>query len=95
MRLKPEAKDVVAAIREEDDYEPEGYTLYGYATVQARAQAVKQADSFKPPVVIDALKAGTFDTVIGKIGFDEKGDVTGISTFVWYVFGKGDYSLVK
>jgi hypothetical protein len=33
--------------------------------------------------------------VLGKIGFDEKGDVTGISTFIWYVFGKEDYSLVK
>ena len=35
MRLKPEARDVVAAIREEDAYEPEGYTLYSYGAVQA------------------------------------------------------------
>jgi branched-chain amino acid transport system substrate-binding protein len=95
MRLNPEARDVVAAIREEDAYEPEGYTLYAYGAVQAWAQAVKQAGSFKTDSVIDALKSGTFDTVLGKIGFDEKGDVTGISTFVWYVFGKEDYSPVK
>lgn len=95
MRLKPEARDVVAAIREEDAYEPDGYTLYAYGTVQAWAQAVKQAGSLKPEAVIDALKTGSFDTVLGKIGFDEKGDVTGISNFVWYVFGKEDYSLVK
>ena len=95
MRLKPEARDVVAAIREEDAYEPEGYTLYAYGAVQAWAQAVKQAGSLKPEAVIDVLKTGSFDTVLGKIGFDEKGDVTGISTFVWYVFGKEDYSLVK
>jgi branched-chain amino acid transport system substrate-binding protein len=95
MRLKPEARDVVAAIREEDAYEPDGYTLYSYGAVQAWAQAVKQAGSLKPKAVIDALRAGSFDTVLGKIGFDEKGDVTGISNFVWYVFGKEDYSLVK
>jgi branched-chain amino acid transport system substrate-binding protein len=95
MRQKPEARDVVAAIREEDAYEPEGYTLYSYGAVQAWAQAVKQAGSLKPGAVINALKTGSFDTVIGKIGFDEKGDVTGMSTFVWYVFGKEDYSLVK
>jgi branched-chain amino acid transport system substrate-binding protein len=95
MRLKPEAQDVVAAIREEDAYEPEGYTLYGYGAVQAWAQAVKQAGSLKPEAVIDALRAGSFDTVLGKIGFDEKGDVTGMDTFVWYVFGKEDYSPVK
>ena len=95
MRLKPEAGDVVAAIREEDAYEPEGYTLYSYGAVQAWAQAVKQAGSLKPEAVINALRAGSFDTVLGKIGFDEKGDVTGISTFVWYVFDKENYSLVK
>ena len=49
----------------------------------------------QPGAVIDALKAGSFDTVLGKIGFDENGDVTGVSTFVWYIFGKEDYSLVK
>ena len=95
MRLKPEARDVVAAIREEDAYEPDGYTLYSYGTVQAWAQAVEQVGSLKTKAVINALRTGSFDTVIGKIGFDEKGDVTGMSTFVWYVFGKEDYSPVK
>ena len=95
MRLKPEAGDVVAAIREQDAYEPEGYTLYSYGAVQAWAQAVEQAGSLKPKAVIKALREGSFDTVLGKIGFDEKGDVTGISTFVWYVFGKEDYSPAK
>ena len=95
MRLKPGARDVVAAIREEDAYEPGGYTLYSYGAVQAWAQAVKQAGSLKPKAVIDVLRSGSFDTVLGKIGFDEKGDVTGISTFVWYVFGKENYSLAE
>ncbi len=95
MRLKPEAQDVAAAIREEDSYEPEGFTLYAYGAVQAWAQAVEQAGSLKPRAVIKALREGSFDTVMGKIGFDEKGDVTGISTFVWYVFGKENYSPVK
>jgi len=95
MRLNPAARDVAAAIREEDAYEPDGYTLYSYGAVQAWAQAVKQADSLKPKAVIKALREGSFDTVLGKIGFDEKGDVTGISTFVWYVFGKEDYSMAK
>ena len=95
MRLKPEAQDVVAAIREEDAYEPDGYTMYSYAAVQAWEQAIKEAGSLKPEAVIDALRSGSFDTVIGKIGFDKKGDVTGISTFIWYVFDKEDYSPVK
>jgi branched-chain amino acid transport system substrate-binding protein len=95
MRLNPEARDVVAAIREEDAFEPDGFTLYSYGAVQAWAQAVKQAGSLKPKAVIKALREGSFDTVLGKIGFDEKGDITGISNFVWYVYGKEDYSMVK
>ncbi len=91
MRLNPEAEDVVAAIREEYGFEPEGYTLYGYGAVQAWAQAVNQANSLDLNDVINVLKSGTFDTVLGKIGFDEKGDVTGISSFVWNVFEEGGY----
>ena len=95
MRLKPEAEDVAASIREEYDYEPDGYTLYSYGAVQAWAQAVEQAGSFKPDAVINALKSATFNTVIGKIGFNEKGDVTGLSGFVWYVYGKETYALAE
>jgi branched-chain amino acid transport system substrate-binding protein len=95
MRLKPEAATVTAAFRDEEGYEPAGYTLYSYGVVQAWAQAVQQADSVEPSAVIGALKAGSFDTVLGKIGFDEKGDVKGLSAFVWYVFGKENFALAE
>ncbi len=95
IRLKPEAATVTAAFRDEEDYEPAGFTLYSYGAVQAWAQAVQQAGSLQPDAVIDALKAGSFDTALGKIGFDEKGDVTGLSAFVWYVVGEEDYMLAE
>ena len=95
MRLNPEAEEVVAAIREEYGFEPEGYTLYGYGAVQAWAQAVNKANSLDLKDVTEALKSGTFDTVLGTIGFDEKGDVTGISSFVWNVFEKQGYVPVQ
>ncbi len=93
LRSRPEIQAVVSFFRDDYGYEPEGYTLYSYGVVQAWAQAVKQADSLKPDAVINALREGSFDTVLGKIGFDEKGDITGVSNFVWYVFGKEEYSL--
>jgi branched-chain amino acid transport system substrate-binding protein len=95
MRTKPEAATVTAAFRDEEDYEPAGFTLYSYGAVQAWAQAVQQAGSLEPGAVIDALKAGSFDTALGKIGFDEVGDVTGLSAFVWYVVGEKDYMLAE
>ncbi len=91
IRLKPEAATVVAAFHDEEDFDPGGFTLYSYGAVQAWAQAVEQAGSLKPDAVIGALKEGSFDTVLGKIGFDEKGDVTGLSSFVWYVFEGESY----
>ena len=42
----------------------------------------------------DALRAKEFDTVLGRIGFDAKGDVTGYDTFVWYRWNDGDYAPV-
>ena len=35
------------------------------------------------------LRDEDFDTVLGRIGFDDKGDVTGYEPFVWYVW-QGD-----
>ena len=40
--------------------------------------------------VITALRSHQFDTVLGEIGFDEKGDVT-TPGFVWYVWKNGEY----
>ena len=85
------AEDVVAAVREEYGFEPEGYTLYGYGAVQVWAHAVSKANSLDLQDVIKVLKTETFDSVMGTIGFDEKGDVTGISSFVWNVFEKDGY----
>jgi branched-chain amino acid transport system substrate-binding protein len=95
MRLNPEAEEVVAAIREEYGFEPEGYTLYGYGAVQVWAQAVSRADSLDLKAVIKVLRTEKFDTVLGKIGFDQKGDVTGISSFVWNVHEKEGYVPVQ
>ena len=36
------------------------------------------------------LQRHEFETVLGKIGFDEKGDITAPS-FVWYVWQNGEY----
>lgn len=95
LRLRPEAASVVQSIRDNYAYEPEGYTLYAYAAVQTWAQAVEKAGSTDEEAVIRALRTETFDTVLGKIGFDAKGDVTGVSAFVWYRWTGDDYVPVE
>jgi branched-chain amino acid transport system substrate-binding protein len=81
----PRAADVVAQFQAQG-YEPLGYTLYAYAAVQVWAQAVEAAGSLDLDAVIDAMHSRQFDTVLGRIGFDAKGDVTGFEPWGWYVW---------
>jgi branched-chain amino acid transport system substrate-binding protein len=93
VRVNPEAKPVVEKFRAEG-YEPEGTTLYSYAAIQAWAQAVEKAGTVEPKAVAAALHANQFDTVLGWIGFDAKGDVTGYEPFTWFVWREGNYAPV-
>ena len=74
----------------ETGFEPEGYTFFGYAAVQAWAQAAAQAGSTEADRVSDALRAGEFRTTLGTIRFDDRGDLRD-NAFVWYVWQDGAY----
>jgi ABC-type branched-subunit amino acid transport system substrate-binding protein len=54
------------------------------AVVQAWARAVEHAGIFATEVVALALHSHQFDAALGRIGFDEKGDVVGYGTYVWH-----------
>jgi branched-chain amino acid transport system substrate-binding protein len=82
---RPQAKDVVAQFHAQG-YEPLGYTLYTYAAVQVWAQAVAAAGSLDLDAVTLAMHSRQFDTVLGRIGFDQKGDVRGFEPWGWYVW---------
>lgn len=88
-RKNPNAADVVKEFKDKG-IEPEGYVLYTYAAIQAWAQAVKDAGSVDTEAVQKALHAGKFDTVLGDLSFDDKGDVT-LPGYVWYVWENGSY----
>jgi branched-chain amino acid transport system substrate-binding protein len=75
-------------------YEPEAYTLYTYGTIQAWAQAVEKAKATDTKKVAEVLKKDKFETVLGQIGFDGKGDVTAPG-YVMYVWKAGQYDYVK
>ncbi|HSA79217.1 MAG TPA: branched-chain amino acid ABC transporter substrate-binding protein [Geminicoccaceae bacterium] len=92
-RTNKEAAALVEQFRA-DGYEPEGLTLYSYAGVQVWAQAVEKAGTVAPKAVAETLRTHQFDTVLGTIGFDEKGDVYGYEPFVWYVWQEGNYAPV-
>ena len=88
-RKNPSAAPVVKKFRD-TGYDPEGYTLYTYGAIQAWVDAVTKTGSVDTNKVSDALRANQFDTVLGKIGFDAKGDVTAPG-YVFYRWSNGTY----
>jgi branched-chain amino acid transport system substrate-binding protein len=66
-----------------------------YAAFQVWAQSVEKAGTFATKAVADALRTHEFETVLGRIGFDDKGDVTGYETFAWHVWKDGNYAPVE
>ena len=84
------AAKVVAAL-EGAGKTTEGYVLYTYAAIQAWADAVKAAGSTDFDAVVKALDDGEFDTVLGKLSFDDKGDVS-LPGYVFYEWHDGKYA---
>jgi branched-chain amino acid transport system substrate-binding protein len=88
-RQNAEAGPVVERFRA-SGFEPEGDTLTAYGAVQVWAQAAEKAGSLALQAMIAALREHRFDTVLGAIDFDEKGDVT-TQTPIWHVWRGGEY----
>lgn len=88
-RIRPEARQVVEKFKAKN-INPEFYTLYAYASVQIIAEAARRANSLEPKVVAQAMRDGKpFNTILGNIAFNEKGDVTH-HDFVMYTWSKVD-----
>src|SRR6201997_3153507 len=81
-RKKPTAAAVVKKFKEKG-IDPEGYTLYSYAAFQVWSQAAAKAGTTDPKKVAETIKGGTWDTVLGKIAYDKKGDITVIDYVVY------------
>ena len=90
-RKRPQAAEAVARFRARN-VDPEGYVLYTYAAAQIWAEAAKKINSVEPRRVAEAMKAsGPWQTVLGPIAFNAKGDVT-VPDFVFYVWRNGAYA---
>ena len=93
-RNKPTAKAIVEKF-EAKNIDPEGYTLYTYAAMQVWTQAVAKAKTTDPKKVMETIKAGDWDTVLGKMGFDAKGDIKVIDYVVYKWDAKGNYTEIN
>ncbi len=90
-RNNPAAKEVVDKFKAAG-YDPEGYTLYSYAAVQAWAQAATATKGTDGHKIAEWLRAGnTFHTVLGDLSLNEKGDIKD-AKYVWYKWTAGKYA---
>ncbi|QIB35520.1 branched-chain amino acid ABC transporter substrate-binding protein [Ancylobacter pratisalsi] len=90
-RKIPSAAKVVEEFTK-NNIDPEGYVLYTYAAGQVLQQSVEATKSLDPMKVAEYMHSGkTFDTVLGKLSFDKKGDRTS-GDYVVYVWKDGGYS---
>ncbi|CAI8968802.1 ABC transporter substrate-binding protein [Pseudomonas sp. IT-P291] len=85
-RLLPDSKTVVDEFRKKGT-EPEGYTLYAYASVQTLAAAFNGAKSNKGEDAAAWLKKNPVKTVMGEKTWDSKGDLK-VSDYVVYQWDK-------
>ena len=88
-RNNPEAAPFVKKFKAAG-IEPEGYVLYSYAALQVFEQAAKAAGSTDSNKVMKAMKKGKFNTVLGTLSFDKKGDVS-LPGYVFYEWSNGNY----
>ena len=92
-RKNPAAAPIVKKFRDAK-IEPEGYVLYAYAAFQLFEQAAKKANSIKYNELEKSMRSGEFDTVLGKMSFDAKGN-SKAPAFVVYQWKDGKYDYVK
>ena len=88
-RRKTEAAPVVERFRAEN-FEPACYTLLSYGAVQAWQQAVKKAGSLELHDGHCVMRSHRLIPSLGRIDFDEKGDLT-VQSWVWYIWRGGEY----
>jgi branched-chain amino acid transport system substrate-binding protein len=91
-RKNSAAAEVVARFKEKG-IEPEGYVLYTYAAIQAWTQAAEKAGTTNAPEVVKALDSNEFDTVVGKLRFNEKGDPN-LPPYAVYRWSNGGYEQI-
>ena len=93
-RNRPAAAEVVKKFKAKG-IDPEGYTLYTYAAMQIWAAAVEKTGSTDPKKVAATIRAGKWNTVLGEISYDAKGDIT-VMDYVMYEWkADGTYAELK
>ncbi len=89
----PEAQPVIEAMRR-DGIDPSGYVLPAYAAVQVWSAAVRGTGAASHGDLVKALNSGTFETVLGPVSFDGRGNAS-LPDFVAYEWTTDGYRRIR
>lgn len=89
----PENTKVVKAFTDKKRDPAGTFQLPAYSAVVVIADAITGTKSEDPAKVADFIHKNTFDTPIGKIGYDKKGDLTNFKFVVYQQKGDGSRAL--
>ncbi len=79
--------DFLKRYKEKFKVEPGPYAIYSYAAANILLEGVKGSASTDGRKVAAAIHAGSYDTLVGKVEFDARGDVKVNAYRVWVVRG--------
>jgi len=73
--------------------EPGPYAIYSYTSAQILLEGIAKAGATEGAKVAAALHGGSFDTPVGKVEFDEKGDIRATDYYSVWVIKDGRHVL--
>ncbi|MCK7546432.1 branched-chain amino acid ABC transporter substrate-binding protein [Marinobacter koreensis] len=92
---KSENQDLVKAFEDAGEDPTGPFVLTSYTAVQLIADGIEKADSTDPFDVAEALRSGSFDTPIGTVQYDKKGDLKSFDFVVYRWHSDGTKTPVK
>jgi len=93
--LRPENKALVEAFKAKDQDPSGAFVMTSYAAVKAIADAIAMTEGTNTEEIQKALRSNSFDTPIGEINFDDKGDLEKFDFVVYEWHADGTKTAVK
>jgi branched-chain amino acid transport system substrate-binding protein len=84
-RSLPAAQPFLDSYKKKYNHEEGAYSVYGYDAANVLLTAIQQAGTTDADKVAAVMKSRSFDTILGKVEFDAKGDVKGSGFVVWTI----------
>jgi branched-chain amino acid transport system substrate-binding protein len=84
-RQIPAAQAFLKSYQDKYNHAEGAYSVYGYDAANVLLTAIAQAGSTDPDKVAAIMRGQPFDTILGKIEFDQKGDVKASHYIIWTI----------